>query len=234
VTLRNHHQFKKKQLFDIIAPPNNTESISFKGGDFHTVAMYRALTRMFSLLETVMSNGVSLKSDIDRNLRHNLYTMFTCAFLGRRRLFQYLKKDEQQMNPSTELVFVVDGIYRRGSDREEPLLALVYLDARHSDQKNVQSRELFEREAKIQAKQIAAVRGSSHSTDNQSINILVNWNEAGLMRKLLQYNSKRMTHASKKHAFPSPWKASFLELLRADSRGLFPDYPIDADSTFLH
>lgn len=207
----------------VICPVKRGEQILLSNGDVDTLLMHRALTRMFSSMDGVQNKLLNSKQNIDYELRQLIFTMYYYVYLSHTRVFHILKPHEQQQaHLITELIIIIDGVYRRNPNGEEPYLPLIYLDTRHYPEPNNNDFiNFFNREINIQANNIAKIRGSSDPADNQPGQFLQTWNEVSLLRKLLQYNSKRMTIASKKHEFPKPWKSSFIEPLCVDSRCLF-------------
>ncbi|CAF2888932.1 unnamed protein product [Rotaria sp. Silwood2] len=169
---------------------------------------------MFAALEITKGHETHLCSDVDYNLRRTIYELFLIAFISRRRVLWYKMKDNEpnasnDIRLCDDILFILDHIYRRSMNDEGPLLALFYFNMSLISDDSYQSatnelQKIIRRELDIQMMQISRKCGAKDATDGRIINVWDNVETLAVMRKFLQYNSKKMTNESQRHSFPVP------------------------------
>ena len=187
---------------------------------------------MFIISELTLVHRVSGEyffRDADFHLRESIRHMFLHIFCGRQRLVCYSTKSaesfsQRDIRTRCDILFLFGGLFDRG---DRPVIAVSYLDMSDIKESEVAkiSRltcHLIFTELQTQATSIAQAKQARTSLprDQEMYDIRASTEELDLMRKLLARNAKK-TRGVHRQDFIGPWRASFVDSLRADKRSLF-------------
>ena len=202
------------------------------GYDAKTSQFCQDMSAMFTISELTLVHRVSgeyLFRDADFDLRESIRHMFLHIFCARQRLVCYSKKSaenfsERDIRTRCDILFLFEGLFDHG---DRPVMAVSYLDMNDIKESEVKkitrlTFRLISAELQLQATSIAQARQARNSLpmDSEMFDIRASTEELDLMRKLLARNAKK-NRGVHRQGLIGPWRASFVESLRADKRSLF-------------
>jgi hypothetical protein len=212
------------------------------GYDSETMIVYEALFAMFTLPEVQLlkrQSGDHLYRDADFDLRETLRQMYLQAFCGRQRVALYTTeagKSHARINDIRtfgDILFLYEGMYNFCG---RPTLAISYLNMMDIADADViyltqYIQNLIKTELSIYAAVVAQTRSVPHPlpSDFNVFEINASQEELNLMRQFLIQN-KAKTKGVHRYDLHGPWNASFVELLRADTRSLLLSTKLTRDS----